>query len=96
MGSRLSGVGVALFLVAAGGCAQVHPQADYGRAAEQIRRHVPTSQVYSPSEAAMPLPDIRKGLTLNQALQMAMLANRDLQVSFADIGVACHHLWSHA
>jgi cobalt-zinc-cadmium efflux system outer membrane protein len=77
-----------LALLVAAGCTQVKPQADYSRAAEQIRQHVPATQVYDPSAAPTAPPDITAGLTLNQALQFALLANRDLQTSFADIGVA--------
>ena len=77
-----------LVLLAVAGCAQVRPQADYDRTADRIRQRVATTQVYSPAEPATPLPDISAGLTMDQALQMAMLANRDLQAAFADIGVA--------
>lgn len=82
----LGAAGLALLAVA--GCAQVRPQADYDRTADRIRQRVPTTQVYSPAEPASPLPDFGEALTLDQALQMAMLANRDLQTAFADIGVA--------
>lgn len=77
-----------LALLAASGCGRVRPQADYTKAGDLIRQRVPTTQVYSPSDEPSPLVDIADRLTLDQALQRAMLANRELQASFAEIGVA--------
>lgn len=76
----------ALMVIA--GCARVRPQADYARTADLVRLRVPTTQVYDPQQVPISLPDITSGLTLDQALQRAMLANRDLQATFGDIGVA--------
>ncbi len=87
----LAKVSVAVVMGVAGltlcGCAQVKPAKDYARAADLIRRRVPTTQVYNPEQPQLTFPDISKGLSLDQALQRAMLANRDLQAAFGDIGV---------
>jgi outer membrane protein, heavy metal efflux system len=86
--NRLSHVLTGLVLLTVAGCAQVRPQADYNRAADQIRLRVPASQVYSPAEPPVSLSAVGDSLSLDEALQHAMLANRDLQAAFADIGVA--------
>jgi cobalt-zinc-cadmium efflux system outer membrane protein len=85
---RLPILALGLAALAAVGCAQVRPQADYNRAADQVRLRVPATQVYSPAEPPVSLPPVRGTLTLDEALQHAMLANRDLQAAFADIGIA--------
>lgn len=75
-------------LLAIMGCAKVRPQADYARTAHLIRLRVPATQVYAADSASVLPPDIGEALTLDQALQRAMMANRDLQAVFGDIGVA--------
>lgn len=68
------------------GC--VRPQADYIRAADLVRERVPATQIYNPNPKVVSVPEVTQRLTVDQAVQRALLANRDLQVAFADIGVA--------
>lgn len=79
---------VGLALLALAGCAQVKPHADYVRTADLIRQRVPTTQVFEPQQPAVALPDMTDSLTLQEALQTALLQNRELQMAFRDIGVA--------
>jgi len=81
-------VAVAMALLGLAGCARVKPQPDYARTAELIQQRVPVMQVFQPDEPPAPLPEIADGLTLEEALQAALLHNRELQTAFYDIGVA--------
>jgi outer membrane protein, heavy metal efflux system len=73
-------------------CAKVDSAADYRRGAELISARTGAADIYDPntdteidSRTTLLLAD---GLTVNKAVQIALLRNRDFQRVFTDIGVA--------
>jgi outer membrane protein TolC len=75
-----------------GGCAAVDPEPDFQRARSIIEKATGLSSVYDPL-AAPPAEQehialFTDGLTLDEALKIALLNNRALQAEFAKIGVA--------
>lgn len=70
------------------GCASVQPREDFDRAGELVRQRVPATQVYHPQLSAEPVPDLANDLTLEEALQLALLGNRQIQAAFDQVGIA--------
>lgn len=74
------------------GCATVNPQQDYRRARELIEKSTGFERAYNPEEAGLSEDELSAiladGLALDDAVQLALLNNRQLQVSFLDIGMA--------
>ena len=74
------------------GCATVKPQQDYLRARELIERSTGFERAYSPEEVGLSEDELTTtladGLTLDEALRLVLLNNRQLQVAFLDIGIA--------
>ncbi len=74
------------------GCSQVKPIADYRRAAEEIVAATATDAVYDPSEDAEVDRKVselfRDGLTVEDAVRVALLNNPTLQAAFYRIGMA--------
>ena len=74
------------------GCATVNPKPDYDRTRNLIQQSTGMTKSYSPEEDGLSaeelsawLPD---GLTLDEAVRIALLNNRKLQAAFFDIGMA--------
>lgn len=79
-----------LSLALVAGCARVEPGGDYQRAAELIRTSAGVSAVFNPEASSDVDVEARlaDGLTVNEAVELALLNNRELQVAFYDIGIA--------
>jgi CzcA family heavy metal efflux pump len=77
-------------------CVQVEPEPDFDQARQLIQTSTGRTDVYNPyapSLAASELDAIlADGLTLDEALRLALIYNRELQAEFLEIGVA-HADW---
>ncbi len=75
-----------------GGCAQVKPQADFARTRQLICDRTGAEAVYDPEAAALSPGAIdtilADGLTVEEALRLALLNNRRLQAEYMAIGAA--------
>lgn len=74
------------------GCAQVKPQADFGLARQLTMDRTGAVAVYDPDAAGPSLDEIAEmlgdGLSVDEAVRLALLNNRRLQAEFMAIGVA--------
>ncbi|HPF40244.1 MAG TPA: TolC family protein [Phycisphaerae bacterium] len=74
------------------GCAKVQPEADYVGAAERIKTHLDINDVYLPSDDRAVDEKVRAllsdGLSLKDAISIALLNNRAFQAQFYSIGVS--------
>lgn len=75
-----------------GACAQADLTPDYEAARELVAQRTGREAVYDPA-AELPEPptfeaELADGLTLDEALHIALLNNRRLQASFAELGIA--------
>lgn len=74
------------------GCATVNPQPDYARSRELIAQSAGVTAVYDPEKEGLSAEDLQSrladGLTLDEAVQVALLNNRRLQGAFQEIGIA--------
>ena len=88
--ARVSVVAAALALLAA--CATVDPSPDHEEARLLIRQSTEREEVFDPSAAPMSEADVdavlQDGLSLDEALRLALLNNRRLQAGFLGLGVA--------
>ena len=88
--ARVSVVAAALALFAA--CATVDPSPDHEEACLLIRQSTEREEVFDPSAAPMSEADVdavlQDGLSLDEALRLALLNNRRLQAGFLGLGVA--------
>jgi len=79
-------------LLGLAGCLRVDPTADYARTRELIRDRVGDVEVFDPATepmvAARVADLLADSLTLDEAVKVALLANRPLQARFADLGAA--------
>ncbi len=84
----IAAVGLAML----SGCAQVKPQEDYVRARNLITESTGIVSVYDPEREAITQERIEEmlsdGLSLGEALEIALMNNRRLQVDFMEIGIA--------
>ncbi len=75
-----------------GGCATVRPQADYARVAERVTDATGVSDVYRPDEDEQTLALVNErlaeGLSVDDAVAIALLNNPTLQASFFGVGMA--------
>ncbi len=84
----------ALFLTPfiAFGCATVDPELDYARARKLIGEATGKAHVYSPGEDELVAERVsgllEGGISADEAVEIALLNNRDLQAAFFEIGVA--------
>lgn len=85
----LTGAGAALL---ASACATVNPRADYMRTSDLIREHVGAADSYDPSmtgESGARIDELlRDGLSVDEAVSIALLNNRRFQSLFEGIGVS--------
>ncbi len=83
---------VAIGLAMLTGCARVKPQEDFARARDLITESTGIESVYDPDQEAITRERIDEmlsdGLSLSEALQIALMNNRRLQVDFMEIGIA--------
>ncbi|MCC6142672.1 MAG: TolC family protein [Candidatus Hydrogenedentes bacterium] len=74
------------------GCGTVNPQADYARVRGLITGHTGAEEVYDPAADDTVEPTVQEllqdGLTVDEAVRVALLNNRVLQAKFAGIGIA--------
>ena len=88
--ARASVVALALALLAA--CATVDPSPDHEEARLLIRQSTEREEVFDPSAAPMSEADVEavlsEGLSLDEALRLALLNNRRLQAGFLGLGAA--------
>ena len=74
------------------GCAQIKPQADYAQARQLFTQSTGLADIYDPDQPLLAPEDIEAvladGLTLQEALRVALLNNRMLHAEFMSIGVA--------
>ena len=74
------------------GCATVNPQQDYLRARQLIQNSTGFERAYNPEELGLSQDELSAtladGLALDEAVQLALLNNRQLQLAFLDIGIA--------
>ncbi len=89
----------AILLGLAAACVQVEPKSDFDRTGQLIRESTGREEVFDPYASALSDEDIREilddGLTLDEALRIALLNNRELRADFQDIGIA-HADWVQA
>lgn len=87
----LSGL-VSSAMLCAIGCAKVEPAADFERAAQLIQERTGSPDVFDPltEQAVSERVDtlLSDGLTVEEAVQIALLNNRGLQSAFQEIGVS--------
>jgi cobalt-zinc-cadmium efflux system outer membrane protein len=88
--ARASVLVAALAILAA--CATVDPSPDHEEARLLIRQSTEREEVFDPSAAPMSEADVdavlQDGLSLDEALRLALLDNRHLQAGFLGLGVA--------
>ena len=77
-------------------CVQVEPRPDFETARDLVEASTGRGEVYDPYGPALTEKEIdailAEGLTLDEALRLALINNRDLQAEFQEIGVA-HADW---
>ncbi|MDE0896443.1 MAG: TolC family protein [Planctomycetota bacterium] len=77
-------------------CVQVEPEPDYDRARELFAKSTGRSEVFDPFAEGLTQEEldgiVADGLSLEEALRIALLCNRELQAEFHDIGIA-HADW---
>ncbi len=88
-----------LSLALVSSCAQVEPQADFDSARALIKVSTGQPEVFDPSAASLTASDLdailSDGLSLDEALRVALLNSRELQAEFQSIGIA-HTDWVQA
>ncbi len=79
-------------LIAGVGCATVDPKLDYSQTQTLIEQSTGVAESYSPEEEGLAADELNAclsdGLTLDEAVRIALLNNRKLQAAFFDIGMA--------
>jgi len=74
------------------GCAQIKPQADFAQARQLFTQSTGLADIYDPDRPLLTPDEIETvladGLTLQEALRVALLNNRKLHAEFMSIGVA--------
>lgn len=87
-----SGLCVVALLTLAGGCATVDPKPDYGRASQLINQRTGTFEACEPSTDALVKNKLdallSDGLTVDEAVQLALLKSPALQSALQEIGVS--------
>ena len=89
--SGLLGLSLGVLPVLAG-CATVNPQIDYQHAAEQVTQATGQEVVYRPDNDDLVAEKIESlladGITVDEAVRISLLNNRQLQAAFMDLGMA--------
>ncbi|MFT5290358.1 MAG: cobalt-zinc-cadmium efflux system outer membrane protein [Candidatus Paceibacteria bacterium] len=83
-------------LLLATACVQVEPSSDFAKARGLVQASTGAEHVFDPESAALSDGDIDEiiadGLSLDEALHLALVNNRGLQAAFQEIGIA-HADW---
>ncbi len=89
--ARASGFPLAVILLTTG-CATVDPKPDYNRTRTLIEQSTGVAETYDPEGEGLSADDLNSdladGLTLEEAVRIALLNNRQLQAAYLDIGIA--------
>ncbi len=85
-------VGVLAGGLALAGCARVDPRPDYQQAQAWVQRSTGVERLFDPQQRAeharLVGQLLQDGLSANEAVQVALLNNADLQAALYEIGVA--------
>ena len=86
------GIAPAALLLTLVGCAQVKPQVDFAQARQLFTQSTGLADLYDPDQPLLTLEELEAvmadGLTLQEALRVALLNNRSLHSEFMSIGIA--------
>ena len=86
------GIAIAVLVLALVGCAQVKPQADFAQARQLFTQSTGLTDIYDPDQPLLTPEELQAvladGLSLQEALRVALLNNRKLHAAFMSIGVA--------
>jgi len=89
---RIAGAGVLAGAVVLAGCARVDPGPDYERARQYVERSTGAARLFDPrrrsEDAEIVRAALRDGLSADEAVQIALLNNPQLQAALCDVGVA--------
>ena len=89
---RIAGAGVLAGAAVLAGCARVEPGPDYERAREHVERSTGVARLFDPRREAEDAELVRAaldgGLSADEAVQIALLNNPQLQAALYEIGVA--------
>ena len=81
-----------MLLLFAGGCATVNPQPDYDRVTARVRAATGYAATYRPGEDARVVERVKAlladGLTGDEAVQVCLLNNPELQAAYMNVGMA--------
>lgn len=92
-------IGLALTLLLATSCVQVEPRPDFEKARDLVEESTGRQEVFDPYTPVLTEEErsaiLAEGLSLDEALRLALINNRDLQAEFQEIGVA-HADWVQA
>ena len=84
--------GLALSLMLASSCVQVNPRPDFDKARRLIQESTGRRDVFDPYAPALAAEELEAiftdGLSLDEALRLALVNNKELQAEFQEIGVA--------
>ncbi|MBI4882413.1 MAG: TolC family protein [Planctomycetes bacterium] len=96
MRHQRASIGLVLTLAVVASCVQVEPRPDFERARDLVEASTGQGEIYDPYSPVLTEEEISAiladGLTLDEALRLALVNNRDLQAEFQEIGVA-HADW---
>lgn len=88
----LAGLCTIAMLMLAGGCARVDPKPDFGRASQLIAERTGKPEAYEPSADALVRDKLDAllldGLTVDEAVRLALLKSPTLQSVFQEIGAS--------
>ena len=89
---RLARLCLGVTLLALPGCLRVEPAADYARTSALVRERIGEVDVFDPASEPMVEQRVTAllegGLTVDEAVQVGLLANRTFQSLFAEIGAS--------
>jgi len=92
-------LGLILSLGLSSSCVQVEPQADFDEARRLVAESTGRGEVFDPQAPGLSGEELDSiladGLSLDEALHLALVNNRDLQADFQEIGIA-HADWVQA
>lgn len=92
-------LGLVLTVALATACVQVQPGPDFDRARDLVEESTGRQAVFDPDAPALTEDELSAilgdGLSLEEALRLALIHNRELQAEFLEIGVA-HADWVQA
>ncbi len=92
-------IGLTLTLLLATSCVQVEPRPDFEKARDLVEETTGRQEVFDPYAPVLTGEELSailaEGLSLDEALRLALVNNRDLQAEFQEIGVA-HADWVQA